>query len=112
MREFAGSATLAVWYSRLDVEDAIARFKSQLPRSAVKKSKAVAAKIRTRDSTQAVAKLTRVVDGRREIIADPPLIVPIEELTGAPDYATLRALVSTYAQTLPPDRRTCSAGSG
>jgi len=105
MREFAGSGTLAVWYSRLDVEDAIAQFKSQLPRSAVKKSKAVAAKIRTRDSTQAVAKLTREVDGRREIIADPPLIVPIEELTGAPDYTTLRALVSMYAQTLPPDRR-------
>ena len=26
-------------------------------------------------------------------------------VAGAPDYATLRALVSTYAQTLPPDRR-------
>ena len=105
MREFAASATLAVWYSRLDVEDAIAQFKSRLRKSTVKKSRVVAAKVRTRDSTQAVAKLTRVVDGRREIIADPPLIVPIEELTGAPDYATLRALVSAYAQTLPPDRQ-------
>jgi len=105
MREFAGSGTLTVWYSRLDVEDTIAQFKSQLPKRAVKKSKAVEAKIRTRDSTQAVAKLTRVVDGRREIIADPPLIVPIEEFTDAPDYATLRGLVSAYAQTLPPDRQ-------
>jgi uncharacterized protein (DUF2252 family) len=105
MREFAGSATLAVWYSRLDVEDAIAQFKSQLRKSDVKKSKVVAAKVRTRDSTQAVAKLTRVVDGRREFIADPPLIVPIEELAAAPDYATLRALVSAYARTLPPDRQ-------
>ncbi|HJY56501.1 MAG TPA: DUF2252 family protein, partial [Streptosporangiaceae bacterium] len=105
MRGFARSGTLAVWYSRLDVEDTIAQFKSQLPRSAVKKSKAVAAKVRTRDSTQAAAKLTRVVDGQREFIADPPLIVPIEELAAAPDYATLRALVSAYAQTLPPDRQ-------
>jgi uncharacterized protein (DUF2252 family) len=105
MREFARSGTLALWYSRLDVEDTIAQFKSRLRKSAVKKSKAIEAKIRTRDSTQAVAKLTRVVDGRREIIADPPLIVPIEEFTGAPDYATLRALVSAYAQTLPPDRQ-------
>jgi uncharacterized protein (DUF2252 family) len=105
MREFAGSATMAVWYSRLDVEDAIAQFKSQLRKSEVKKSRVVAAKIRTRDSTQAVAKLTRVVDGQREIIANPPLIVPIEELTGAPDYATLRALVGAYAQTLPLDRQ-------
>jgi uncharacterized protein (DUF2252 family) len=105
MREFTGLATLAVWYSRLDVEDAIAQFKSQLRKSDVKKSKVVAAKVRTRDSTQAVAKLTRVVDGRREFIADPPLIVPIEELADAPDYATLRALVSAYARTLPPDRQ-------
>jgi len=105
MREFTGLATLAVWYSRLDVEDAIAQFKSQLRKSDVKKSKVVAAKVRTRDSTQAVAKLTRVVDGRPEIIADPPLIVPIEEFTDAPDYATLRALVSAYARTLPPDRQ-------
>jgi uncharacterized protein (DUF2252 family) len=105
MREFAGSATLAVWYSRLDVEDAIAQFKSQLPRSAVKKSRAVAAKVRTRDSTRAVAKLTRVVDGRREIVSDPPLIVPVEELGAELDYATLHALVSAYAQTLPMDRQ-------
>jgi uncharacterized protein (DUF2252 family) len=105
MREFAGSATLAVWYSRLDVEDAIAQFKSQLRKSGVKKPRAMAAKVRTRDSTQAVAKLTRVVDGRREIIADPPLIVPVEELGAELDYATLHALVRAYARTLPPDRQ-------
>jgi uncharacterized protein (DUF2252 family) len=104
MREFAASATLAVWYARLDVEDTIARFRSQLPKTEVKRSKALAAKVRARDSTQAVAKLTRVTDGGREIISDPPLIVPVEELTGEPDYATLRALASAYAQTLPADR--------
>jgi uncharacterized protein (DUF2252 family) len=79
MREFAASSTLAVWYSRLDVEDAVARFKLQLKKSAIKKSESLAAKVRTRDSTQAVAKLTRVVGGQREIVSDPPLIVPIEE---------------------------------
>ena len=104
MHEFAGSPTLAVWYARLDVEDTIAQFKSQLPKSEVKRSQALAAKVRTRDSTQAVAKLTRVTDGRREIISDPPLIVPVEELTAQPDYAALRALASAYARTLPPDR--------
>ena len=38
------------------------------------------AKARTRDSMQEVAKLTRVVDGRPRIIADPPLLVPIADL--------------------------------
>jgi uncharacterized protein (DUF2252 family) len=105
MREFAASSTLAVWYSRLDVEDAVARFKLQLKKSAIKKSESLAAKVRTRDSTQAVAKLTRVVDGQREIVSDPPLIVPIEELAAGTSYDMLRALASGYAQTLPPDRQ-------
>jgi len=73
----------------------------------VRKSESVAAKVRTRDSTQAVAKLTRVTDGQREIISDPPLIVPIEELAAelAVDlsYAALRSLASEYARTLAPD---------
>ena len=38
------------------------------------------AKARTRDSMQALDKLTRIVDGERRIISDPPLIQPIEEL--------------------------------
>ena len=38
------------------------------------------AKARTRDSMQAVGKLTRMVDGRPRIISDPPLIVPVDEL--------------------------------
>jgi len=80
MREFAASPTLEVWYSHLDVEDAIARFKQRLKKRVVKESESMAAKVRTRDSTQAVAKLTRVVDGQREIVANPPLIVPVEEL--------------------------------
>src|SRR5579864_1098911 len=80
MRECAASPTLEVWYARLDVEDAVARFKSQLKKSEVKRSQALAAKVRTRDSTQAVAKLTKMADGGREIVSNPPLIVPIEEL--------------------------------
>jgi uncharacterized protein (DUF2252 family) len=109
MREFAGMPMLDVWYARLDVDDTIARFRSQLKKQVVKQSEATAARARTRDSTQALAKLTRVVDGDREIISDPPLIVPLEELpAGAelgPGYAALQSLVSDYVRTLPPDRQ-------
>jgi uncharacterized protein (DUF2252 family) len=105
MREFATSPTLEVWYSHLDVEDAIARFKLRLKKSVVKESEALAAKVRTRDSTQAVAKLTRVVDGQREIVANPPLIVPVEELAADANYDMLRSLVGDYARTLPADRQ-------
>ena len=109
MQEFAGMSALAVWYSRLDVEDAIARFKSQLKRAAIRQSELALAKARARDSTQALAKLTRVVGGQRQIISDPPLIVPVEELAAELDvdtsYAALRSLVSQYARTLPSDRQ-------
>jgi uncharacterized protein (DUF2252 family) len=105
MREFAASSTLAVWYSHLDVEDAVARFKLQLKKGVIRKSESMAAKVRTRDSTQAVAKLTKVVDGQREIVSNPPLIVPLEELAAGTSYDMLRTLTSGYAQTLPPDRQ-------
>ena len=105
MREFAASPTLAVWYSHLDVDDAIARFKLRLKKSQVKKTESMAAKVRTRDSMQAVAKLTKVVDGQREIVSDPPLIVPVEELAPDASYDMLRSLVSDYMRTLPPDRQ-------
>ena len=83
MREFAALSILDVWYARFDVEDALARLKSDLPKKAVRQTKAQVAKARTRDSTQALAKLTTVKDGRRQIISDPPLIIPIEELASA-----------------------------
>jgi uncharacterized protein (DUF2252 family) len=105
MREFAGSSTLAVWYSHLDVEDAVARFKLQLKKGVMRKSESMAAKVRTRDSTQAVAKLTKMVDGHREIVSNPPLIVPLEELAAGTSYDMLRTLTSDYARTLPPDRQ-------
>jgi uncharacterized protein (DUF2252 family) len=105
MREFAASPTLEVWYSHLDVEDAFARFKLRLKKSVVKESESMAAKVRTRDSIQAVAKLTRVVDGQREIVPNPPLIVPVEELAADANYDMLRSLVGDYARTLPADRQ-------
>ncbi|HEY2241036.1 MAG TPA: DUF2252 domain-containing protein [Streptosporangiaceae bacterium] len=109
MREFAGQPALDVWYARLDVDDTIARFRSHLKKRVVKRTEAVAARSRTRDSTQAAAKLTKMVDGRREIVSDPPLIVPIEDLPAGewagPGYATLRTLIGGYTATLPPERQ-------
>lgn len=105
MREFTASPTLAVWYSHMDVEDAIVRFKVWLKKSVVSRSESMAAKARTRDSMQAVAKLTKVVDGQREIVSDPPLIVPVEELAADASYDMLRSLVRDYIRTLPPDRQ-------
>ena len=80
MREFADMPLLGVWYAHLDVEDAIAEFRLRLAKKGLKKTEKLLAKAHTRDSMQALGKLTTMVEGRRRIISDPPLIVPVEEL--------------------------------
>jgi uncharacterized protein (DUF2252 family) len=88
-----------------DVKRLVARFKVRLKKGVVRRTESMAAKVRTRDSMQAVAKLTKVVDGQREIVSDPPLILPVEELAADASYDMLRSLVSDYRRTLPPDRQ-------
>jgi uncharacterized protein (DUF2252 family) len=110
MREFAGMPTLDVWYARLDVQDLIGQLGSQLTKRQLRDSESAVAKAQASDNTKAVAKLTRIgADGQREIVADPPLIVPIEDLAAELDpeaaYAALRELVKQYGRTLPPDRQ-------
>ena len=58
---------------------------------------------------KAFDKLTHVVDGEPRIMADPPLIVPIEDLVG-PDQAqafadAIRVIIRSYRRSLPADRR-------
>jgi hypothetical protein len=58
---------------------------------------------------QALRKLTTVVEGRRRIISDPPMIVPLEELfpevQASALYEQVRAVLGKYRRTLQSDRR-------
>jgi len=110
MRNFAGMTHLEVWYTRADVDQARAELDAQLTARQRKTIDKGLAQARTRDSMQAVAKLTRVVDGRPRIRSDPPLLVPAAELI--PDDADLEAfaaqmanLIAGYRRTLETDRR-------
>jgi len=66
-------------------------------------------KARSRDSLRAFDNLTAVVDAKRRIVADPPLIVPLRNL--APEVAEgafedqLPAMLASYRRTLKPDQR-------
>ena len=79
MAGFAGMRTLDVWYSRLDVQEvldtATAAAKKSQRKLAARAEKNIA-KARTKDSLQALSKLTEVVDGHHRIISDPPVVVP------------------------------------
>src|SRR4029453_18551299 len=89
MRGFTTQTILDVWYAHLNIEDAVAEYQSTLTgrkskeqKADLKATKKLLAKAHTRDSLQATAKLTTLTDGRRRIISDPPLVVPINQLSG------------------------------
>ena len=109
MRGFAGQPFLDVWYAHLDIEPAFGAFRSQLKAKRFKAAEAMLAKAHTSDSTKALGKLTTVVEGRRQIISDPPMIVPIEEVFADVQadaiYELLRTVLGKYRRTLQSDRR-------
>jgi len=115
IRDFASQSILAVWYAHLNIEDALVEYKATLSRrklkqskSALKKTQARLAKARSRDSLQAIGKLTSVVDGNRQIRSDPPLIMRLDDMKDLdPEVmrARLGTLMQTYRKTLPSDRR-------
>jgi uncharacterized protein (DUF2252 family) len=110
MRAFAKMTDLDVWYAHADVDQLRAQFDAQMKKRQRKLVDKGMAKARTRDSMQEVAKLTRLVDGRPRIIADPPLIVPIADLLPKKmDQETFQAqikdLLGKYRRTLETDRR-------
>ena len=87
MQGVAAQPILTVWYARLNIEDAVAEYKSTLSARTLKKRKArlkatesALAKAHTRDSLQAMGKLTAVVDGKRRIISNPPLVVRLDDM--------------------------------
>ena len=110
MRNFAGMTDLDVWYAHADIDQLRAQFDAKLDARQRKLVAKGAAKARTRDSMQELAKLTTTVDGQLQIVSDPPILVPIEELIA--DQARrsaleseVQAIMSKYRRTLETDRR-------
>jgi len=110
MRKAAGRGSLDVWYSHMEMHRMLEWVDTEVKeeRLGKKDAKGVAkgvAKARTRDSMRAFKKLTGQVDGRLRFIADPPLIVPIDDLVISAEARhrterSLRKLIKKYRQTL------------
>jgi uncharacterized protein (DUF2252 family) len=110
MRNFAGMTNTDVWYASADMEELRSQIAPQMRSKQVKQVDAGMAKARTRDSMQAVGKLTQMVDGQPRIVSQPPLLVPLTELitdqARRKNYrAELNELISRYRRTLETDRR-------
>jgi uncharacterized protein (DUF2252 family) len=117
MRRFAAMRNLDVWYAKVDIKAVQDLYANRLHKAGsqtlVKAGRErldrTVSKARSKDSLLAFDRLTQVVDGRRRITADPPLIQPIGDLL--PDMeraeleATIRAMIRSYSESLPSDRR-------
>jgi uncharacterized protein (DUF2252 family) len=109
MIKFAGQGNLSVWYSHANMDDLLSQIGDQLDAKRKARTQAALNKAHNRDSLQALAKLTTMVDGRARILSQPPLLVPVEELWGEEQakaaYEQLGNLTRSYRRTLQWDRR-------
>ena len=110
MREAAGLPTLENWYDHVEVGSVLDLLYEEVKVNRVKKK--VAADVQkavdqayTRDSTRVLARRAGEVDGELKIIADPPLIVPLEDLVvpgseWEDPQPVIKKLLQSYRRTL------------
>jgi uncharacterized protein (DUF2252 family) len=113
MRRAAGMSTLGAWYDHLEAGMLLKLVSREVKVKGVTKgearaTKGMVAKALTRDSTRVMTKRATEVAGELRIAADPPLIIPIEDLAAAgttwEDPAPLiKGLLASYRRTLSHD---------
>jgi uncharacterized protein (DUF2252 family) len=104
MSTFAAMSNLDVFYSRLDSSEIERWWAQEAGAKSLRRFEAMMAKGETKDRLRAQAKLTELVDGRRQFLSQPPLLVPADELTGEPVERVQLALdvvLAEYRETLP-----------
>ncbi len=110
MRRAAGMGSLDAWYEHFEAGMLLKLVRREIRVKRVGKAEGRAVeemvtKARTRDSTRVFAKRADQVDGELRIVADPPVIIPIEDLIQPgsewEDPApVIKKLLSSYRRTL------------
>jgi uncharacterized protein (DUF2252 family) len=105
MREFSRMGYLDAWYSRLSVDDIYDGFADQLTKKEKKSGRKFSRKAKRRDSLHVFRKLAEVNDGEYQIIADPPLLIPLRDFPPSIGPTEIRASIeasfTTYFESLP-----------
>jgi uncharacterized protein (DUF2252 family) len=110
MRQAAGMGALDAWYDHLEAGMLLKLVHQEVRVKRVTKADAQAferdvSKAHTRDNTRVFVKRAAEVDGELRIVADPPLIIPLEDIVPSgsewEDPAPLiKKLLSSYRRTL------------
>ena len=104
MARISGLSPVDLYYYRFESEAAL----ESIGRHGKKHRKwkaEVLSKATRKNSLRALNKLTDIVDGRRVIVPDPPLIVRFDEYLAAGEPGGASAVLDRYRETLPLDRR-------
>jgi uncharacterized protein (DUF2252 family) len=109
MRTFASARTLAVWYSHLELEQALSSMSHALVDESARRVEDVLVSARRKGSQFAYDKLVANTSGQPRIVAHPPLIVPVADLSpdesGGDTYQFLVDVLRGYEASLPDARR-------
>ena len=122
MVEFSAMGNMDIWYARLteqDLMDAISAVSkgagtkqaATQAKKGAQQAKKTVLKAHTRDSLQALSKLAEVVDGRYQIVSQPPVVIPARDLEAMYGYSAdqLQEMIHqqfrAYRATLQEDRR-------
>ena len=110
MRHAAAERTLDVWYDHFEAgqlldEVAAEVRKGELGKKSATKARDYIAKARTRDSVRVFSRRAEKHDGELRIVAEPPLIVPVEDLIVAGSEweradVLIKGLLSSYRHTV------------
>jgi len=108
MQTFSELGNLEVWYAHIDIENLLESDSIELKSESSRQIRKTISKAMNKNSAAAAAKLTETVDGKQQIISDPPLIVPMRELAGDEGEKALQYLglvLKKYRMSLPRERR-------
>ena len=105
MHTFAEAGVLETWYARFEVDELIGKLPPAIRERTEKKTRSA----RDRDSLQALRKLAIEVDGEHRIRSDPPVLVPLREITDRFPNAEVETAVAhvleAYRKSLAPNRQ-------
>jgi hypothetical protein len=103
IQAYAAMDDLAIWYDRIVFQDVL-ELAQQEGLARQKQLAKAADKARTRTAWSAIAKMTQLVDGQRQFLNLPPLLMraPLEGVV----RDSVEEVLAEYRDTLPHDRRT------
>jgi uncharacterized protein (DUF2252 family) len=108
MARYASMSLMAVWYATIteadirEAAEATGLLQGRVGADRRQRIEAIFTKARRRDGMRAFESLTAVVDGRRVILEDPPVVTHVE-VEGGP--ASLEKVFTDYRSTMPENRR-------